>query len=185
MGHDDLSRIMKEKAEAVQAFVTNVKTFDEVLSYTVRTTKRQGGKSVAAPCLDPAGKKALIAMCDSEGLILIDPLFGNTSGKIDTALTHADFGVAETGTLIINSGSEDLRIATMLPERHVAYLNKSQIRPDMDSVKAEIDKILKTPPAYLAFITGASRTADIERVLTIGVHGPLELHILIMENPLS
>jgi len=176
---------MKEKAEAVQAFVTSVKTFDDVLSYTVRTTKRQGGKTLAAPCLDPVSKKALIEMCNSEGLILIDPLFGNTYGKIDTALTHADLGVAETGTLIINSRSEDLRRATMLSEIHVAYLDESQIRPDMDSVKAEIDKILKTPPAYLAFITGASRTADIERVLTIGVHGPLELHILIMENLLS
>jgi L-lactate dehydrogenase complex protein LldG len=185
MEHADLSGIMKEKAEAVQAFVTNVKTFDEVICYTVRITKRQGGKSVAAPCLDPAGKKALIEMCDSEGLILIDPLFGNTYGKIDTALTHADLGVAETGTLIINSRSEDLRRATMLSEIHVAYLDESQIRPDMDSVKDEIGKIIKNPPAYLAFITGASRTADIERVLTIGVHGPLELHILIMENPLS
>lgn len=41
---------------------------------------------------------------------------------------------------------------------------------------------MKKTPNYLAFITGASRTADIERVLALGVHGPLELHILILED---
>jgi L-lactate dehydrogenase complex protein LldG len=40
----------------------------------------------------------------------------------------------------------------------------------------------KDGPAYVAFVTGASRTADIERVLAIGVHGPLEMHILLLED---
>ena len=82
----------------------------------------------------------------------------------------------------MDSTSEDFRIATMLCETHVAVLPKSRIVPDVMSLEDELASALKTAPKYLAFISGASRTADIERVLTIGVHGPQELHLLILEG---
>jgi L-lactate dehydrogenase complex protein LldG len=65
----------------------------------------------------------------------------------------------------------------------VALLPVSKIKPDVTALENEINAVLKAEgSSYYAFITGASRTADIERVLTIGVHGPQELHILIMEE---
>jgi L-lactate dehydrogenase complex protein LldG len=101
---------------------------------------------------------------------------------LHTALTVADWGIAATGSLVLNSISEDLRLATMLAETHVAVLPLSRLQPDSLALEDELQRLMASPPSYLAFITGASRTADIERVLTIGVHGPGELHILLLKD---
>ena len=93
-----------------------------------------------------------------------------------------DYGIAETGTLVIDSSSEAVRLATMVSEVHVAVLPKSRIRATALDLETELRDLMQSAPNYAAFITGASRTADIERVLALGVHGPLELHILLLED---
>jgi L-lactate dehydrogenase complex protein LldG len=103
-------------------------------------------------------------------------------GSLHTGFTIADWGIAETATLVLDSSAEDVRIATTLTETHVAVLPRSRIKPDSASLEPELEAFIARPGSYLAFISGASRTADIERVLTIGVHGPQELHILITEE---
>jgi L-lactate dehydrogenase complex protein LldG len=93
----------------------------------------------------------------------------------------ADYGIAETGTLVIDSSSEELRLATMISEVHVAVLPTHRLRTPFSDLEAKLAQIMEAAPNYYAFITGASRTADIERVPALSVHGPLELHILLME----
>jgi len=70
----------------------------------------------------------------------------------------------------------------MLCETHVAILKESKIRETALSMAEELKELVKESSSYTAFITGASRTADIERVLALGVHGPLELIILLVEG---
>lgn len=70
----------------------------------------------------------------------------------------------------------------MISEIHVCVLHKSRIHPTAEDMYGQLKAYMETKPNYLAFVTGASRTADIERVLALGVHGPLELHILILED---
>jgi L-lactate dehydrogenase complex protein LldG len=183
MGTPDLIKLMREKAKSVQAFVSDVKGFNDIAAYTTDLTKKQGGETVVATGLASEEHDVLKVYCEETGLILLNPPFRQHAKNIHTSLTVVDWGIADTGSLVLNSSSEDVRIATMLPEIHIAILPASKIKPDSGALEEELNSILKTDtPSYAAFITGASRTADIERVLAIGVHGPQELHILIVED---
>jgi L-lactate dehydrogenase complex protein LldG len=183
MPTSELVQLMKEKAEAVQAVVVKIKTMKEAFQYTVDLTRSQGGTSMVAMGLKSRNVNLLEEACQTANLRLLKPPLRSHANDIHTALTPVDWGIAETGTLVLDSSSEDIRIATMLSETHVALLPISKIKPDVSALENEINAILKVDgSSYYAFITGASRTADIERVLAIGVHGPQELHILMMEE---
>jgi L-lactate dehydrogenase complex protein LldG len=182
MEQQDNVALMKEKAEAVQTIFSQVGTISEAFRYVIDLTRKQGGASIAAPGLSEQMRGQLRDLCNENQLSLPTENLREHVGGIHTGFTMADWGIAETATLVIDSSREDLRIATMLSETHVAVLPRSRIRPDAMSLEGELNELMKSAPRYLAFISGASRTADIERVLTIGVHGPQELHILVMED---
>ena len=101
---------------------------------------------------------------------------------IDEAIVEADYGIAETGTVVIDSADEKLRLATCLAEKLTVLLEASRIREKLEDVVDFLEECSEKENGYLAFITGASRTADIERVLTIGVHGPREMQVIIIED---
>jgi len=138
---------------------------------------------IAAPNLDEDNFIKFSKVCQESGDIrLIRENLREHPGGIDMGVTRVDFGIAETGTLVLNSDSEETRLSTMLCETHVAILEESKIRETALSMADELNEMVKHPSSYTAFITGASRTADIERVLALGVHGPLELIILLVET---
>lgn len=140
---------------------------------------------MAAPNLDEVDFTRLDTVCRESGDIrLIRENLREYPGGIDMGVTRVDFGIAETGTLVLNSNSEETRLSTMLCETHVAILEESKIRETALSMADELNELTRQPSSYTAFITGASRTADIERVLALGVHGPLELVILLVEASL-
>lgn len=197
----------KEKALVAAAFVTDVSTFEEAVDYTVDLCGRQGacrlrvsgceeplssdaeqlcetkqGKIIAAPGLVEAEYQVLEEKCRSNGFDCISSGMRSQLAGIDIGFTYADIGIAETGTLVLNCPSEELRLATMICEYHVCVLPKSKIVEDGFAAEPQLRSYMTNPSNYTAFITGPSRTADIERVLTIGVHGPLELHILVLEG---
>lgn len=180
--NSELLQMMKERAGNVQAQVSSVRNMSEAFEYTIDLMRQQGGKILAAPGLNDHDQVFLWKECEAQGIKTLMPPLRKHLNEIHTALTYADWGIAETGTIVLDSTSEDIRIGTMLAETHVAVLPASKICPDAMALEKEMNALQKTPPRYMAFITGPSRTADIERVLTIGVHGPGELHLLIMED---
>jgi L-lactate dehydrogenase complex protein LldG len=92
-------------------------------------------------------------------------------------ISHMDWGIANTGTVVQDATAVEKRLVSTLPMIHVAILGSSKIVADMATV---LKKLAPGGSPYLSMITGPSRTADIERVLTIGVHGPGRLVIVIV-----
>lgn len=102
-----------------------------------------------------------------------------TASQSLVGITAADWGVAQTGTLVFDSSAAAGRLASTLPLIHIALLSANRIVAGMATALGRVDP---RASRFIATITGPSRTADIERVLTIGVHGPKRLIILIVRN---
>jgi len=96
----------------------------------------------------------------------------------DSALSAADYGIAETGTLVFFSGSHSPSSWHFRPEREFVLLQLARILPRFEDVIALL-AAERRMPATLNLVTGPSRTADIEQTIELGAHGPREVHILI------
>ena len=97
--------------------------------------------------------------------------------ECDLGITEADYLLPETGTLVLRSSAEKPRAVSLLPRIHLAMVRPDMLRADMHQVFAEAKD-----HHYLVFITGPSRTADIELTVTLGVHGPRNLYVWMLEG---
>lgn len=100
--------------------------------------------------------------------------------QADVGITGTVAAIAETGTLVIASGPQKSQLASLLPPVHLAILRPEDIYPTMDDWIRVTEAVLPGHQA-LALISGPSRTADIEMTLTIGVHGPRQLIVYIID----
>lgn len=138
---------------------------------------------VAAPALSDSDFATLEAACSEKGFLCLKSGLRKYLAGIDVGVSPARVGVAASGTCMVDTDNEDARLAGMISEINVIFLNKGEIYPDLPSI-AEIlrARMNENPATYTTLITGPSRTADIERVAAVGVHGPLELHIILLED---
>jgi L-lactate utilization protein LutC len=100
---------------------------------------------------------------------------------VPLGLTGALAGLADTGSIVVASGPGRARSASLLPAIHVALLRVSDLYPDLPTWMAQQGSNLLPTTANLVIITGPSRTADIELNLVIGVHGPGEIHVILVD----
>jgi L-lactate dehydrogenase complex protein LldG len=101
--------------------------------------------------------------------------------RFDVGISTVQAAIAETGTLVLDSTFERHRLVSLVPPVHIAIVRASQIYRSLSEVLALIRKDKEISPA-VTFITGPSRTADIELTLAIGVHGPQELYVIVDET---
>jgi L-lactate dehydrogenase complex protein LldG len=104
------------------------------------------------------------------------------SGK--AGITGADFALVESGSFVLTSATEGSQLVSLAPPLHIVLYLRSQVLETLEEV---LDNLLKRSPAAdagrsIVFITGQSRTADIEQISIRGVHGPLSIHAILVED---
>jgi L-lactate dehydrogenase complex protein LldG len=101
--------------------------------------------------------------------------------QAEVGITGALAGIADTGSLALIGGPGRARLASLLPPVHIALLSVSNLYPHMAAFFSDHSDVVRDT-GNLVFISGPSRTADIEQTLTLGVHGPRDLHIILIPS---
>jgi len=102
------------------------------------------------------------------------------NGSDLVGITGAFCAIAETGTLVLFSGRDTPPATSLLPETHVAVVRTSRIVKNMEEAWGLLRKEYPVMPRAVNFVSGPSRTADIEQTVTLGAHGPYRVHIVLV-----
>ena len=103
--------------------------------------------------------------------------------SIEVGITGCEFLIAQTGSIMVSSAQKGGRRIFVYPPIHVVIAGNDQLVENLkDAYLKILDKYKNNIPSQITLITGPSRTADIEKTLVLGAHGPKELHVLLYEN---
>ena len=173
------SQNFMEAARRVGAEVVELQSLEDVADYVAA---KSIGRTLV-PLTSLARKYDLRNLLSQSGVEVFAGRFRD-AGRVPAAgVTFCNFAMADTGTVVLESTDEDIRLATTLSECHFVIVDPKKILADNLAASAPMTAMHRgSEPCFVAYITGPSRTADIERVLTIGCHGPRELHILVVES---
>lgn len=185
-GQKDLYQLFRERAEAVSARVIRVAGVSGAAGALADIIKEEKVDKIVA---DPSGMVEECARILSERGVVrpgsgAPALFFRDlrrhAGDAGLGVSEMALAVAETGSLAGDCTSMESRLVSTLPPVHVALVPSSGI---VATPGEALERFYGggRAPGYLSFISGPSRTADIERVLTIGAHGPEKLYIILVD----
>jgi L-lactate dehydrogenase complex protein LldG len=166
------------EAERVNATVKRLETLDQVPAAVVDYLR-----SANVPAATRIGSDALIRAVDWSAKPFLQITTGAAEDADTASVTSAFAGVAETGTLVLLSHPDSPTTLNFLPEAHLVILPADRIVGSYEDVWLRLRERLPGPsmPRVINWITGPSRTADIEQTLLLGAHGPKRLHILLVD----
>jgi L-lactate utilization protein LutC len=167
-----------ERGGQVGAKVERVASLAEAAARVVVLCAERGARTATAweaPELD-----GVLAAVRGVGLAVLPPDAAPPAvAAADVGITGADWGIAESGTLVLASGPGRPRLASLLPAVHLAVLRADRILPDLPALFARTADL----PSALTFVTGPSRSADIGFTPVLGAHGPTEVVVLVVDAP--
>jgi L-lactate dehydrogenase complex protein LldG len=181
------SRGQLERDQRIQLFCAMA----EKVAATVRRVERADDVPILVaaylrwhnlPLQIRTGSDPLVAALPWEKERTLERLIGPSDGHDAAALSRAAAGVAETGTLVLLSGEENPTTLNFLPDTHIVLVSADDIVGDYETVWRRLRETYGPGnlPRTVNFITGPSRSADIEQTLILGAHGPRALHILVV-----
>lgn len=172
----------KTRAAGVGAEVHHLPTKKDALDF-IDAFLKQEGTADRPGCYAVWAKGPFLEGMDSSALGHLPGLHlevtRERAAQAKVGISEMSFAVADTGSLVQDQGAIEQRLASSLTEIHIALVPSANIVADKAAL---FKRISPATSRYIAFITGPSRTADIERVLTIGVHGPERLIILFVDQ---
>ena len=171
--------IFKENAAKVSTTVVELNNLEEAASYALSLCSGRSGKVFAAPGLPEEILPAIGEQANKAGIKLVRQDLRACLKDIGVSFTRGDMALADTASVIMSNQGEDARLASMLSEVHVIAVPKAKVANGSYEAEDYLAEAL-AGTMYTTFISGCSRTSDIERVLTLGVHGPLELHVALI-----
>ena len=162
-----------------------VKTAAEAQEVVVNLAKFTNAKKVVAvnsPLQQAAGINDQLS---SMGITVYTELTDITehAESADIGISTVEFGIAESGSVCMDGYAFESRLVSMLPPIHIAFMSSKNVVLGITEAFEIISKVYDR--GYVSFITGPSRTADIERVLTIGVHGPSRFVLIAIDEEVA
>jgi L-lactate dehydrogenase complex protein LldG len=179
---------MAREVEAVGGFLCRAGSLAEARACIVRILAEKGARRVVRGSTPAVDGLELDATLEEAGLKVIRAEEDRPPSEIraaeldaDAGITSVDYAISETGTLALLARPGQGRAVSLLPPIHIAVLHAEDIVSDLSELFERV-AVAETGvmPSAITFITGPSRTADIELVLTVGVHGPKELHLVLV-----
>jgi L-lactate dehydrogenase complex protein LldG len=165
------------KAEEAQASVARVASSDEVPAAVARYLRDRNLPAGFRMGNDP--RLAALPWALEPQLAIVR---GRSHGDDPVGLSHAEAGIAETGTLMLVSGPDNPTTLNFLPETHIVVLDAATVAGDYETAFAALRRRTGGGPLprTVNLITGPSRSADIEQTILLGAHGPRRLHIVMV-----
>ena len=166
----------RARAADLKADFQLVENREELATRIRELAKAEGWSRVASHQGELAGlaREALQLLC----MFTDKPYDVNELEACDAGISECDALVAQTGSVLITSRSAGGRALSVLPPHHVVIARREQLLPDLPAAFEFLKKkYAPNYPSFTSFITGPSRTGDIERILVLGAHGPRKLTI--------
>lgn len=170
-----------EWSEKLKTTFLRVATEEDAAREVARIAGEESWRRVAYHA-DPLVESA-VASLDAEKRTTDHGYNADDLETCDAGVTACDALVAQTGSVLLTSRSAGGRALSVLPPHHVAIARRDQLLPDLPSAYALLrEKYGADWPSFMTFITGPSRTGDIERILVLGAHGPKRLTVVLVEK---
>lgn len=175
---DQAARIARFVAalEALNARVFVAPDREQAAEYVGALIDGKTAVASNAPLLEELGIRDLPGV--RSGITDLDELRRETA-HCHIGITSADYALADTGTLVMISSREEARLVSLLPPVHLAVVPRERLLSGLDELFSLVPEPAKLSSS-MVLITGPSRTADIEQILVRGVHGPGEIHVVLL-----